>query len=192
VVKIWHPGARGDTVNSMLRDAFELLGAALLVGTAFYAFRGRARDVSRFSLVAGVGTLGLAIDEFFNLHERLGRAAYEDWNWPRPPIVNHHDDAFLVVIALAGVATIAWYQQEIRRHRPFAMLFLAGLALFAAAVVWDSRADPTLTASWWTEEALEFAGAATMLGAFRVRLYGTPEAGLERAMLLAAPAETEP
>jgi hypothetical protein len=183
-------------VVCVLRDLFELLGAAGLFAAAIYALRGRREDATRFSLVAGLGTVYLGIDELLDLHERLGRVLYEDLRWPEPPIVNHYDDLLVILVALAGLAVIARFHAEIRRERSFGVLFLAGLALFAAAIAWDSRADPSRTGSWWTEESLELTGALTMVVAFRARLRAG--SGAQAADpgpgegLLRAPLEGEP
>ena len=153
----------------MLRFAYEALGALGLFATAWLALLAWSRDHARFSLVAGLGTTYLGIDELFDLHERLGRYAYEH-DWPKPSFVNHHDDVLTVVVAAAGLAVIAWFWSEVIRDRQFAALFLLGLAMFAAAVLVDASADPSETRSWWSEETLELAGAGAMVAAFWLRL----------------------
>lgn len=177
----------------VLRFAFELLGAATLFAAAVYALRGHGRDLTRFSLAAGLGTVYLAVDELFDLHERLGATLYEA-GWPQPPVVNHYDDLLVILVALAGCAVIACFHREILRERAFALLFGTGLALFAAAIAWDSRADPTAPSSWWTEEALELLGASVMVLAFRWRLGNLAErpALPPGQPLLAASVEGEP
>ena len=169
----------------MPRLLFETLGALLLFATALYALRaGRASSgqPATFSLLAGVGTFYLAVDELFSLHERLGHALYYDFGWREPPGVNHFDDLLTMVIALAGLTVVAVYRDEILRERAFARPFAAGLALFAAAIAWDARANPSAMFAWWTEESLELAGAAAMVGAFRIRLLSAR--GWERELSL--------
>ncbi len=149
----------------MLRFTFELVGAAGLFAAAWLALRAWAKDRAAFSLVAGLGTVYLGVDELFDLHERLGRRAYEE-GWPKPGFINHHDDLLTLCVAAAGLAAVVWFWREILADRWFASLFGAGLALFAAAIVWDTRADQTGTFTWWVEESLELAGAALMVSAF--------------------------
>jgi hypothetical protein len=152
----------------MLRFVYEALGACALFATAWLGMLEWTRSHSRFSLVAGLGTVYLGMDELFDLHERLGRYAYEH-GWPKPGFVNHHDDLITVVVAAAGLAVIVWFWREVIRDRQFAELFLLGLGLFAMAVLADTQLDQSGTGSWWTEESLELAGAAAMMVAFWAR-----------------------
>jgi hypothetical protein len=152
----------------MLRFTYEALGACGLFATACLALLAWRRDDARFSLIAGLGTVYLGTDELFDLHERLGRYAYEH-GWPRPGFVNHHDDLITMVVAAAGLAVIAWFWRDVVRDRQFAGLFLLGLGLFAVAVLVDTQLDQSGTGSWWTEESLELAGAASMMAAFWLR-----------------------
>lgn len=121
-------------------------------------------------MIAGIGAGYLALDEFTSLHERLGHAMYYDFGWREPPGINHFDDLIVMVVALIGLSVFAFYRDEVLRLPKFALLTGCGLAFFAAAIGWDSIADPTRMASWWTEETLELAGAALMLAAFSYRL----------------------
>jgi hypothetical protein len=153
----------------MLRFAFETLEAALLFATAWAAYRGTRSDATGFSLVAAFGTLALAIDEFLNLHEAIGTAAYEDWGWPDPPLVNHWDDVIVIAIGVAGILVLAQFKDEILRLRTFAVVFGGGLAAFALAIAADGLLDPSDAVSWWTEEWLELIGALLMLAGFSWR-----------------------
>lgn len=154
----------------MLRLVFETAGAMTLLAAAVYALRARRPDTSSFSLVAGLGTLYLSFDEALDLHVHLGDAMYSDLGWRPPPGINHFDDLLVMGIALAALSVIAWYRTEVVRDTRFAMVFGAGLALFAFAVVVDAKLDPSRTLSWWTEEVAEFAAGVFMILAFRLRL----------------------
>jgi len=161
----------------VLRDLYEALGAGVLfltAGLALFAwYRTRETTDSNFSLVAGIGTLFLAVDEALDLHVRLGSMLYDDRGVGKPPGVNHIDDALVVAIGIAGLAVIALFRHEILRDRDFARLLGAGLVLFAAAIVVDARAPASATFAWWTEETLELAGALAMFLAFGLRLRRT-------------------
>ena len=155
----------------MLRLVYESLGAGGLLLVAYLAWSGRQGGPLRarhFSVVAAVGSLMLAFDEAFNVHELLGSALYER-GWREPAGINHFDDVLVFGLALAGIATAAFFAREIVREPRFAALFGAAVALFLAAIAWDSIADPTRTHSWWTEETLELAGVVVMVVAFRDR-----------------------
>ena len=154
----------------MIRFIFETVGGGVLFGTALLALAGGRRDSGRLSLVAGLGTLLLTIDEVSGGHERLGTWMYNDLGWTDPPVVNHWDDLIVIGIALAGMLTIAWLRAEVLSWYPFARWFGVGLALFAAAIAWDSRASTESSGSWYIEESLEMLAAACMAGAFALRL----------------------
>ncbi len=158
----------------MLRLCYDSLAAIVLLASAVsavqawrLAFGGRT---GQFSAVAAAGTAYLGIDELLSLHERLGHAMYYDLGWREPPGINHFDDLIVMGVALAGLGVFAVYRDEVFRLPAFAGLVSLGLAFFAAAIGWDTVANPSHTASWWTEETLELAGALAMLGAFRLRL----------------------
>ena len=153
----------------MLRLLYESLGAAVLLTAAAFALASVRRDSGRLSLVAGVGTLFLTLDEVLGGHEHLGRLVYEDFGWGDPPLVNHWDDVIALGIGVFGLLAVVWLRAEVREWRPFALWFGAGLALFAAALAWDGTVNPSTSASWYTEETLELVGAAAMAIAFALR-----------------------
>ena len=155
-------------MHAMPRFAYEALGAAGLFAAAALSLLAWARHGSRFSLVAGLGTAYLGFDELLDVHEWLGRSAYEH-GWPKPPFLNHHDDALTLLTMLAGLVAIGVFWREVARDRVFGGVFAAGLACFAAAITVDARADPSRAASWWSEETLELLGASAMVMAFRRR-----------------------
>lgn len=154
----------------MLRLAFESVGAVVLFATAFVALADSRRDLTRFSLVAGFGTLLLAFDEALDLHESAGRELYGWLDGREPPLVNHWDDLIVMGIGLAGLMVAAWFRDEIIQSRPFALRFATGLVVFALAIAWDSAASTEGTRSWWTEETLELVAGSLMLWAFTWRL----------------------
>jgi hypothetical protein len=155
----------------MLRLLYESLGAGGLLLVAYIAWSARHRGSLRarhFSVVAAAGSVLLAFDEAFDVHERIGSALYER-GWREPAGINHFDDLLVFALGMAGIATAAFFAREILREPRFAALFGAAVALFLAAIAWDSIADPTRTRSWWTEETLELAGVVVMVVAFRER-----------------------
>ena len=155
----------------MLRLIYDCLGAGGLLLVAYFAWRVRGSGPARarqFSLAAAAGSVGLATDEVFSLHERLGSELYER-GWREPAGINHFDDLLVLAIGVAGLALATFFLREILGQPLFASLFGVGVALFAAAIVWDSVADPTLTWSWWTEETLELAGVVVMMLGFARR-----------------------
>lgn len=156
----------------MLRYPYDALAALVLLVTAFYAlrsWRASAGEPARFSLVAGLGTLYLAFDEFVSLHEHLGHALYADLGWREPPGINHFDDLIVMCTGLAGLVVIAFFREEVLRIPRFAAIFTGGLLVFASAIAWDAAVDPTKTYSWWTEETMELSGALLMAAAFGLR-----------------------
>jgi hypothetical protein len=155
----------------MVRLLYDYLGGSGLILAAYFAWSARfygSLRARQFSLVAAVGSIALAIDEVFSLHERLGSTLY-DRGWREPAGINHFDDVLVFALGIAGIATAGFFAREILREPRFAALFGAAVALFLAAIAWDSIADPTRTRSWWTEETLELAGVLVMVVAFRER-----------------------
>jgi len=155
----------------MVRLLYDYLGGSGLILAAYFAWSARfygSLRARQFSLVAAVGSIALAIDEVFSLHERLGSTLY-DRGWREPAGINHFDDVVVIAIGVAALMIAGFFASEVLRDRRFAGFFGAGVCVFALAVGWDSTVDQTGTFTWWAEETLELGGVVLMVTAFRYR-----------------------
>lgn len=142
--------------------------AALLFATvaalAAASMRSGSRRATVFWVISAAGTLALAADEYYDVHERLGR---ELWlaGFPKLPGINHHDDMLLLLYAATGAATALHFVDEVARTGAAALLFALGGVLTVAALVFDGWVTETQR-TWYIEEYLEVAACTLFASSF--------------------------
>ncbi len=140
---------------------------------AWQLLRGSGRSGANYWRLAALGLLFLAADEFFALHEGMGRAL----TWagvPTPGHTDHLDDVILVAyVVVAGVISL-WYMRELLRVPIVLALLLLGFGVAGFAVLLDNNIQsPTneIGPREAVEEFAELAGAALIALGMRVRYF---------------------
>ena len=140
---------------------------------AWQLLRGSGRSGANYWRLAALGLLFLAADEFFALHEGMGRAL----TWagvPTPGHTDHLDDVILVAyVVVAGVISL-WYMRELLRVPIVLALLLLGFGVAGFAVLLDNNIQsPTneIGPHEAVEEFAELAGAALIALGMRVRYF---------------------
>lgn len=148
-------------------------------GIAALYLAGARTDVPRalpplLAAIAGITLIFLAVDEAFDLHERVGTWLYDERGLETPGPINHVDDLFIMgYIAIAAIVGVLALPTLVRAPAFLAWMLVAG-TMFAAAVALDALGTP---GSWTDvpEEALE-ACAAALLAVVFVREVGRARA----------------
>lgn len=139
-------------------------GACALVMAAHRANRSPALP-PLLALVTGGGLIALALDEGFELHDRVGRWLWNERDIGAPGPVNHVDDLIVIGYLAVGLIVLAFTLPTVLRSRRLvAWIGVAGVAL-ASGTALDAFGNP----GTWTEipeEALEGAGALLLAVAF--------------------------
>ena len=140
---------------------------------AWQLLRGSGRSGANYWRLAALGLLFLAADEFFGLHEGMGRAL----TWagvPTPGHTDHLDDVILVAyVVVAGVISL-WYVRELLRVPIVLALLLLGFGMAGFAILLDNIIQsPTneIGPREAVEEFAELAGAALIALGMRVRYF---------------------
>ncbi len=140
---------------------------------AWQLLRGSGRSGANYWRLAALGLLFLAADEFFALHEGMGRAL----TWagvPTPGHTDHLDDVILVAyVVVAGVISL-WYMRELLRVPIVLALLLLGFGVAGFAVLLDNniQSPPNeIGPREAVEEFAELAGAALIALGMRVRYF---------------------
>lgn len=79
---------------------------------------------SFFWLVAGLGLGWLAVDDYLQIHERVGAALLGS----SVPLLNNVDDVIVLGYGVLALATIALFYREIMSSRPVVTLLVAGVS----------------------------------------------------------------
>jgi hypothetical protein len=151
--------------------------SAVFVYAAYEAYRSwkllRAANWpgANYWRLATLGLAFLAADEFFGVHEALGRTI----SWagaPAPWHTEHWDDLILAAYVVAAAAISLWYISELRHTPRVFGLLLLGFAVTSLAVVLDNVIQsPTneIGQREAVEEFVELAGAVVAALAMRAR-----------------------
>ena len=141
-----------------------LLYAAYKGYRSWKLLRGTGRPSANYWRLAALGLVYLALDEFFGIHEAIGRTI----SWagvPSPWHTEHWDDVILIgYVGLAGAISL-WYLAELRRTRRVFGLLLLGFAITALAVLLDNLIQSPTNAIGRPEAVEEFVelGGATVI-----------------------------
>jgi hypothetical protein len=128
---------------------------------------GRWTDGRNFWLLAGLGLIFMAFDDYFLVHETLGRESWERWQFD-PPFFNHTDDLIVAVYAVAGLGLVAIYWREIVFGALSGLLLVGALAAAAVMTVVDAAADHgTLAAG--VEDPAHIISSGLFLAAFVIK-----------------------
>ena len=141
-----------------------LLYAAYKGYRSWKLLRGTGRPSANYWRLAALGLVYLALDEFFGIHEAIGRTI----SWagvPSPWHTEHWDDVILIgYVGLAGAISL-WYLAELRRTPRVFGLLLLGFAITALAVLLDNLIQSPTNAIGRPEAVEEFVelGGATVI-----------------------------
>ncbi|HWC30902.1 MAG TPA: hypothetical protein VG845_12555 [Dehalococcoidia bacterium] len=87
--------------------------------------------------IGGMGLLLFAVDDFFSIHEQLGRSMEASLSVFLPVNVNMPDDLLILCYAIVGVATLYIFRMEVFANRPSATLLQLAAAAAILMVVTD-------------------------------------------------------
>ena len=155
----------------------DIIVSAVLLYAAYEGYRswkllrGTGRPSANYWRLAALGLVYLALDEFFGIHEAIGRTI----SWagaPSPWHTEHCDDVILIgYVGLAGAISL-WYLAELRRTPRVLGLLLLGFGMTALAVLLDNLIQsPTneIGRREAVEEFAELGGAAVIAMAMHTR-----------------------
>jgi hypothetical protein len=146
---------------------FKVLETSLTGSLGVLIYRNLASSGSRralFWLMAGLGLLWLAIDDYVQLHERASWELAEH----QAPLVNRWDDLIVLAYGIAGLAALILFRREVFASKPVALLLCLGAAATIVMVALDSFA-PVGTEWGGLEDAFHVAASALLLAAFAVK-----------------------
>ncbi|MEL7473159.1 MAG: hypothetical protein AAGK04_07570, partial [Planctomycetota bacterium] len=124
---------RPGTIATVL--AFLLAG--IVAGQNWWDLR--PSRFARFWFVAGVGLVGLAIDDQFKVHEAIGDWITETTNMQGP--TDHVDDIVVLFYApIAGLVALPFWRRLLRLWGMIAYLGI-GFTFFMAMALWDMRLE---------------------------------------------------
>jgi hypothetical protein len=119
---------------------------------------------SFFWLVAGLGLGWLALDDYLQIHERLGGALLEG----KVPLLNNVDDVIVLGYGVVGLAAVALFFREIVSSRPVVTLLLVGISFGLVMMAVDFFA-PEESILAGAEHLAHPAAVASILAAFAVK-----------------------
>ncbi|MEE8346249.1 MAG: hypothetical protein V3S20_02760 [Dehalococcoidia bacterium] len=167
-------GSRGAFVEmgpiTTLKVAESLAAGALgvLVYRRFWSRSGaEARPGaagSFFWLVAGLGLGWLAVDDYLQIHERVGAALLGS----SVPLLNHSDDAIVLGYGIVAISVIAVFFREIMSSRPVVTLLVAGMSFGLLMMAVDFFVPERLFVAG-LEDPAHVAAVGSVLVAFAVK-----------------------
>jgi glucan phosphoethanolaminetransferase (alkaline phosphatase superfamily) len=167
----------------------QLLVASVIAWITFYVRAGKFsfktwRSPSTFWLIVAIGFAFLAIDEGFEIHEKLMQGAiFTAFNLKRNFLTVRINDLIMLLYGLVGVGLVWLYWPEIRRDRKMLRHMIIGFVLLFVMVLVDTLGNkreipflaplfPTATNTnlRWTlkviEETITLYSEALFIGAF--------------------------
>ena len=154
-------------------------GHLLVSGVAGYLIYTRSRRLpqagqrveapgSFYWILSGAGLVWLSIDDYLQIHERLGDVLEEDLGITIP-LLNNPDDIIVLGYALVALIVVAFFFGEIRRSKAVFPLLVIGLGFLVVSLAVDFFA-PHGTALTGLEEPTNVVGVGFILSAYLVRL----------------------
>lgn len=155
----------------------DVLVSALLLYAAYRGYRswqllrGTGRRGPNYWRLAALGLAYLGLDEFFGIHEAMGRTI----SWagaPSPWYTPHWDDVILIAYVVLAGAISLWYLAELRRTPRVFGLLLLGFGMTALAVLLDNLIQSPTNAIGpreAVEEFVELGGAIVIAMGMRAR-----------------------
>ncbi len=146
--------------------------AGYLIYTRFWRLvkAGQRADApgSFFWILSGTGLIWLSVDDYVQIHERLGDVLEEDLGITIP-LLNNPDDIIVLGYALVALIVVAIFFGEIRRSRAVFPLLATGLSFLVVSLVVDFFA-PHGTALAGLEDPTNVVGVGFVLSAYLVKL----------------------
>ena len=121
-----------------------------------------------FWILSGAGLVWLSIDDYLQIHERLGDVLEEDLGI-MIPLLNNPDDIIVLGYALVALIVVAIFFGKLRRSRAMFPLLAIGLGFLVVSLAVDFFA-PHETAVTGLEEPTNLIGAGFVLSAYLVKL----------------------
>ena len=145
--------------------------AAAALGLLAYRRFWRQPDAERsplaggsfFWLIAGAGLGWLALDDYLQIHEKVGSALPGS-----VPLLNHADDAIVLGYGILGLAMITLFFREIVSSRPVFTLLVAGASLGVLMMAVDFFVPETFFLAG-LEDPLHVTAVGSLLAAFAVK-----------------------
>lgn len=147
--------SRPDT-DAISGSAMVALATAALMTWLLLTARGGHARLRRFYGLAALGFAGLALDEFFALHETIGHNLLFISDLPG---VERPDDVIFALLAVPALAFLYYFRDIVTSSKRAVRFFVAALILFAFAGLSD-------LAGVGTDEPLEVLSAACIVGGF--------------------------
>ena len=136
---------------------------------------------SFFWVLSGAGLLWLGVDDYFQIHERLGVVLEEGIGWTIP-LLNNPDDIIVLGYGLVALTMVAIFLGELLRSRATFALLMAGFGFLAISLAVDFFATEG-TSLAGVEDPTNLIGTGFILSAYLVKLRevsselpGTPQA----------------
>ena len=146
--------------------------AGYLIYTRFWrlAQAGQRADAPGcfFWILSGAGLVWLSIDDYVQIHERLGDVLEGDLGITIP-LLNNPDDIIVLGYALAALVVVAFFFGQIRGSRAVFLLLTTGLGFLVVSLAADFFA-PHGTAWTGLEDPTNVVGVGLILSAYLVKL----------------------
>ena len=146
--------------------------AGYLIYTRFWRLpqAGQRADASGsfFWILSGAGLVWLSIDDYVQIHERLGDVLEEDLGITIP-LLNNPDDIIVLGYALVALVVVAIFFGRLRRSRAVFLLLTTGLGFLVVSLAVDFFA-PHGTTLAGLEDPTNVVGAGFILSAYLVKL----------------------
>ena len=123
---------------------------------------------SYFWILSGAGLVWLSIDDYFQIHERLGDVLEEGLG-VTIPLLNNPDDIFVLGYGVVALTMVAIFLGELLRSRASFPLLATGLGFLVISLAVDFFA-PHESAFAGLEEPTNLIGAGFILSAYLVKL----------------------
>ena len=123
---------------------------------------------SFYWILSGAGLVWLSIDDYVQIHERLGDVLEEDLGITIP-LLNNPDDIIVLGYALVALVVVAIFFGRLRRSRAVFPLLAIGLGFLVVSLLVDFFA-PHGTTLAGLEDPTNVVGAGFILSAYLVKL----------------------
>ncbi len=123
---------------------------------------------SFYWILSGAGLVWLSIDDYVQIHERLGDVLEEDLGITIP-LLNNTDDIIVLGYALVALIVVAIFFGKLRRSRAVFPLLAIGLGILVVSLAVDFFAQEG-TALTGLEEPTNLVGAGFIVSAYLVKL----------------------